>query len=48
MQTFELNVEAIGKNGDFETYKQGVGTAVAYAWFVWEKGYRGQPTVGWI
>lgn len=36
------------KNGDFETYKQGVGTAVAYAWFIWEKGYTGQTTLGWI
>ena len=36
------------KNGDFETYKQGVGTAVAYAWYIWEKGYRGETTVGWI
>lgn len=36
------------KNGDFETYKQGVGTAVAYAWYVWEKGYKGETTIGWI
>lgn len=36
------------KNGDFETYKKGVGTAVAYAWYIWEKGYKGQSTVGWI
>ena len=36
------------KNGDFETYKKGVGTAVAYAWYVWEKGYQGEPTIGWI
>lgn len=36
------------KNGDFETYKQGVGTAVAYAWYIWEKGYKGETTVGWI
>lgn len=36
------------KNGDFETYKKGVGTAVAYAWYVWEKGYKGETTVGWI
>lgn len=36
------------KNGDFETYKKGVGTAVAYAWFIWEKGYKGETTVGWI
>lgn len=36
------------KNGDFETYKQGVGTAVAYAWYIWEKGYKGETTVGWL
>lgn len=36
------------KNGDFETYKKGVGTAVAYAWYIWEKGFKGQTTVGWI
>ena len=33
------------KNGDFETIKGG---AVAYAWFVWEKGFNGFPTVKWI
>lgn len=32
-----------GKNGDF------TGTsAVCYAWFVWEKGYKGSPEIGWI
>ena len=36
------------KNGDFETFKAGVGTAVAYAWFIWEKGYKGQTVVKWI
>lgn len=36
------------KNGDFETYKQSGMTAVAYAWFVWEKNYHGETTVGWI
>ncbi len=36
------------KNGDFEKYKKGVGTAVAYAWFIWEKGFKGETTVGWI
>ena len=36
------------KNGDFETYKEGVGTAVAYAWFVWEKGFSGAPIIKWI
>ena len=36
------------KNGDFETYARSGGTAVAYAWFVWKKGYKGETTVGWI
>lgn len=36
------------KNGDFEIYKQSGMTAVAYAWFIWEKGYNGQTTVGWL
>lgn len=36
------------KNGDFLTYKNGTGTAIAYAWFVWEKGFRGEPIVRWF
>lgn len=36
------------KNGDFVKYGKGVGTAVAYAWFVWEKGFKGDPIVKWI
>lgn len=36
------------KNGDFISLKSSGGSAVAYAWYVWEKGYKGQPTVGWI
>lgn len=36
------------KNGDFETYKKGTGTAIAYAWYVWEKGFKGDPIVKWI
>lgn len=32
-----------GKNGNFD------GTSmVAYAWFIWEKGYKGDTTVKWI
>ena len=23
-------------------------SAVCYCWFVWEKGYKGKPTVDWI
>ena len=33
------------KNGDFDKYKSG---AVAYAWFVWEKGFKGDTIVRWI
>ena len=34
-----------GKNGNFEKNNN---TAVAYAWFIWEKGYKGETTIGWI
>ncbi len=33
------------KNGKFEEFKS---SAVAYAWFVWEKGYQGSPEIDWI
>ena len=33
------------KNGDFNANQGG---AVAYAWFVWEKGYKGDTTVKWF
>lgn len=36
------------KNGEFEKMKQGGGSAVAYAWFVWEKGYKGNTIIKWI
>lgn len=36
------------KNGDFVKYKKGTGTAVAYGWFVWEKGFYGDPIIKWI
>lgn len=36
------------KNGDFETYSKGVGTAIAYCWYVWEKGYNGETVVKWF
>ena len=36
------------KNGDFAKYKQGTGTAVAYAWYVWVKGFKGDPIIKWI
>lgn len=36
------------KNGEFERMREGGGSAVAYAWFVWKKGYKGTTTVDWI
>ena len=36
------------KNGDFEAIKAGGGSAVAYAWFIWEKGYKGDTIVRWF
>lgn len=35
------------KNGDFSRVRKG-GSAVAFAWFVWVKGFRGKTTVEWI
>lgn len=36
------------KNGDFEVLKASGSSAVAYAWYVWKKGYRGDTVVKWI
>lgn len=36
------------KNGEFEKMKAGGGSAVAYAWYVWEKGYTGSTIVKWF
>lgn len=33
-----------GRSGDFSN----CGNMVTYAWFVWEKGYVGKPTIDWI
>lgn len=33
------------KNGDFKTYNS---SAIAYAWFVWVKGYEGETIIKWI
>ena len=33
-------------NGDFEKHRDA--SAVAYAWYIWEKGYAGEPVIRWI
>ena len=36
------------KNGDFQALQQCGGSAVAYAWFLWEKGYKGDTIIKWF
>ena len=36
------------KNAEFDKMREGGGSAVAFAWFVWEKGYVGDTTIKWI
>lgn len=33
------------KNGDFDKYDS---SAIAYAWFIWEKGYKGDTVIKWF
>lgn len=35
-------------NGDFSKYAGGVSSACAYAWFIWEKGFQGDPIIKWL
>lgn len=35
------------KNADFEGMKASGGSVVAYAWYIWEKGYTGDTVVKW-
>lgn len=36
------------RNGDFNYMRKNGGSAVSYAWFVWEKGYKGNTILDWI
>lgn len=36
------------KNGDFDGMRKAGGSAVAYAWYIWEKGYVGDTIIKWI
>lgn len=36
------------KNADFDGMRAGGGSAVAYCWFVWEKGYTGNTVIKWF
>lgn len=36
------------KNGEFQKMIESGGSAMAYAWFIWEKGYKGDTILKWI
>lgn len=36
------------KNGNFEGLRDTGGSAVAYAWYVWKKGFTGDTTLKWF
>jgi len=36
------------KDAEFERMKAGGGSAIAFAWFIWEKGYSGSTQVKWF
>jgi hypothetical protein len=36
------------KNGEFQKMIESGGSAVAYAWFIWVKGYQGDTILKWI
>lgn len=36
----------VARNGDPEMFKKS--SAAAYAWFVWQKGFKGNPIIKWI
>ena len=37
---------ACAKGGNFEEH--GKNKAICYAWFIWEKGFTGEPTIRWF
>ncbi len=36
------------KNGNFQGMRETGGSAIAYAWYVWQKGYAGDSVIKWI
>ena len=50
LKTVYVSSERIlcAKNADFDAMRRNGGSAVAYAWYEFEKGYNGYPTIRWI
>lgn len=40
--------QACAPNGEFIKDGKEVGSAVCYAWYIWEKGFKGDPVIRWI
>jgi hypothetical protein len=36
------------KNGEFKKYRNSVGSAIAFAWYIWQKGYKKDTILKWI
>ena len=36
------------KNGEFDKMREGGGSAVAYGWYIWQKGFTGKTTIQWF
>jgi hypothetical protein len=36
------------KNAEFDNLKKSGGSAIAYAWYIWEKGFQGTTSIKWI
>lgn len=36
------------KNGEFQKMRDGGGSAVAYGWYIWKKGYTGDTVIRWF
>ena len=52
-KTIYVSVSRLGcaKNGEFKVDKNGnlkADSAVAYCWYIWEKGFHGDPTLKWF
>ena len=52
-KTIYVSTSRIGcaKNGEFKKDKNGnlkVDSAVAYCWYIWQKGFNGEPTIKWF
>lgn len=43
MFEYKRNINAV-----FVTMGAGGGSAVAYAWFIWVKGYKGETVLKWV